>query len=111
VYSDDITVYEPVTADFTADVTYGPAPLTVHFSDLSRGPVAAWEWSFGDGQTSVLQAPVHVYVDSGAYEVSLTVRLAGEAAAYPRGTDILARTDYVVTGPRTYLPIVMRVAR
>ena len=39
-------------ADFTANVTAGPAPLAVQFIDLSTGNPTAWNWAFGDGGTS-----------------------------------------------------------
>ena len=107
VISDDIIYYELVTANFSADVTHGSAPLAVHFQDRSSGPVAAWGWSFGDGQTSTLQNPTHTYARDGSYEVTLTVRLAGQAADYPRGTDTLSRKDYIVTSFRMYLPLVL----
>jgi PKD repeat protein len=38
-------------ADFTADVTSGPAPLTVAFTDNSTD-AESWSWDFGDGATS-----------------------------------------------------------
>jgi gliding motility-associated-like protein len=33
----------------------------------------SWLWDFGDGQTSVLQNPGHVYINGGSYVVKLTV--------------------------------------
>jgi len=35
-------------ADFTALLTAGEAPLTVKFTDKSRGNITDWEWNFGD---------------------------------------------------------------
>ena len=35
--------------------------------------ITGWFWSFGDGTTSTLQNPVHVYPSSGTYTVCLTV--------------------------------------
>ncbi len=61
-------------ADFTADVTSGPAPLAVRFTDSSTvvSP-SAWLWDFGDGATSTQQNPQHVYSQDGAYDVQLSV--------------------------------------
>lgn len=60
--------------DFSANVTSGLAPLSVQFMDLSTVPVAtAWDWSFGDGATSTLQNPSHVYTADGVYDVTLRV--------------------------------------
>ena len=63
---------QPV-ADFSADPTTGPAPLFVQFTDTSTGPPATWNWNFGDGNTSILQNPAHLYGIPGLYTVSLTV--------------------------------------
>jgi PKD repeat protein len=59
-------------ASFTANVTSGTAPLTVQFNDSSSNSPSSWNWSFGDGNTSVLQNPVHMYITPGKYNVSLT---------------------------------------
>jgi len=60
--------------DFSADVTEGPIPLTVHFTDESSVEGAySWLWEFGDGQTSNEQNPTHTYTEDGLYTVRLTV--------------------------------------
>ena len=44
------------------------------FEDLSYGiggTASFWDWSFGDGQTSDLQNPVHTYSTPGLYDVQL----------------------------------------
>jgi len=83
---------ENITANFTADVTSGPVPLTVGFTDLSTGNVSGWQWDFGDNDTSTVQNPVHVYQQTGIYSVSLTVTGDGQ-------TDTLAREDYISVQP------------
>jgi formylglycine-generating enzyme required for sulfatase activity len=63
-------------AFFSADLTTGPAPLVVHFTDLSKPGTTAitkWSWLFGDGGVSTAQNPVHGYAEAGTYNVSLTV--------------------------------------
>jgi PKD repeat protein len=59
------------TADFSASVTSGDAPLDVSFSDLSTEAPTGWSWDFGDG-TSSDQHPTHQYTTEGTYTVSLT---------------------------------------
>jgi len=59
-------------ADFTANVTRGPQPLAVNFTDNSSGLVENWLWDFGDGNTSTDQNPVHTF-ESGNFTVNLTV--------------------------------------
>ena len=51
----------PPIASFTANVTFGPKPLAVNFTDLSTNTPTSWNWTFGDGNFSVLQNPVHIY--------------------------------------------------
>ena len=48
------------TANFTASVTNGTAPLSVQFTDLSEN-ATEWNWDFGDGTTSTEQNPIHTY--------------------------------------------------
>jgi hypothetical protein len=45
----------------------------VRFTDTSRGRARSWLWSFGDGDTSSLQNPLHFYRAPGAYQVELSV--------------------------------------
>lgn len=48
----------------------------VHFTDQSTssaGTITAWNWDFGDGMTSSLQNPYHVYANYGVYTVCLTI--------------------------------------
>lgn len=48
----------------------------VEFSaeQLGGDPIAAWNWSFGDGGASNAASPVHQYVEEGLYDVSLQVQ-------------------------------------
>ncbi len=82
-----------VSANFTADVTSGDAPLTVNFTDQSTGPVTSWSWDFGDGNTSTAQNPSHVYNTAGTYTVALTVSSA-------TCSNTMTKTNYItVTDP------------
>lgn len=80
------------TAEFSADITSGFTPLTVHFTDLSlpgTRPITAWNWNFGDGTpSSSVQHPTHVYTTSGSFAVTLTVTTTA-------GSDSETRTDYL----------------
>lgn len=53
--------------------TGGPAPLTATFTFTGSSDVTAWLWTFGDGSTSVLEDPTHIYAAAGVYTVTLTV--------------------------------------
>src|SRR5690606_13013563 len=54
----------------------GPPPLNVQFTDTSTdadGTIVARQWNFGDGQSSTLANPSHIYNLPGQYVVTLTV--------------------------------------
>ncbi|MCA9727710.1 MAG: PKD domain-containing protein, partial [Candidatus Eisenbacteria bacterium] len=77
-----------VTANFSANVTSGTAPLAVSFSDLSTGSPTSWSWSFGDGGNSTAQNPSHTYTVAGSYTVTLT-------ASNACGPDSETKTGYI----------------
>ena len=60
-------------AHFSADITVGNAPATIQFTDSSSVAPLAWSWDFGDGDTSTVQNPSHLYNDPGAYDVTLSI--------------------------------------
>ena len=63
----------PVTASFSGSPTSGFVPFNVQFTDASTGPVISWLWSFGDGEISTEQSPLHTYSSPNTYTVSLIV--------------------------------------
>ncbi|MDD5187099.1 MAG: NosD domain-containing protein, partial [Methanoregula sp.] len=75
-------------ANFTANVTAGIAPLAIQFMDNSTGAPTGWNWSFGDGSVSAVQHPVHTYLSSGTFSVSLNATNAG-------GSNVTTRMNYV----------------
>jgi hypothetical protein len=60
------------TADFSANIVSGNAPLDVDFTDLSSQTPTGWSWNFGDTGTSSDEDPSHQYTTPGTYTVSLT---------------------------------------
>ena len=75
-------------ANFTVNITSGSAPLAAQFNDTSTGSPTSWNWSFGDGNRSISQNPVHVYEYPGTFDVSLNVTNTG-------GSDSTTRTNYI----------------
>ena len=51
--------------------TFGPAPLTVQFTDATIGEIDNWQWDFGDGITSTSQHPSHTYEQAGRKEQAI----------------------------------------
>jgi PKD repeat protein len=84
-------------ADFQSDVTFGFEPLEVQFMDASSGGATSWSWSFGDGATSSLASPLHIYPLSGVYSVELTVGRGSESSS-------ILRTDFIVVLPVPLIP-------
>lgn len=80
----------PIAA-FKADVRSGFAPLTVKFTDESK-LANSWAWNFGDGGTSTLQNPTHVYAAIGNYTVTLTT-------TNEIGNNVKTSTDFINVTP------------
>jgi gliding motility-associated-like protein len=72
-----ITVLPQPSADFTytAPPPGCSVPVTVSFTSSSAG-AASYLWNFGDGTTSTLANPTHVYNVRGTFSVSLIVKSA-----------------------------------
>jgi len=71
-----------IVPNFTANLTTGPAPLCVQFTESSSGAGAAtWFWDFGDGTNATIKNPVHCYTKSGNFSVTLKTAPAGGAPA------------------------------
>lgn len=61
-------------ADFSAFPTFAFCPpLLVNFTDLSSTDAISWYWNFGDGSSSNIENPSHIYTQSGIYSVFLVV--------------------------------------
>ncbi|MDX2359407.1 MAG: PKD domain-containing protein [Crocinitomicaceae bacterium] len=71
--SQNLTVVDGPTANFTIDDTLGCSPMDVTFTDNSSG-ATQFVWYFGDGTSySGPIPPVHTYTDTGWYGISLVV--------------------------------------
>jgi PKD repeat protein len=83
----------PVAA-FAGTPTSGSAPLTVYFTDQSTNTPTSWSWTFGDGGTSTVKNPSHVYTNAGTYTVALT-------ATNSCGSDVETKASFitVTSGP------------
>lgn len=60
----------PPNAFFSYTTSNDPV---VDFTDLSNQNPNMWEWDFGDGDTALTQNSSHSYLDTGDFEVCLTV--------------------------------------
>lgn len=71
VFLDTVRVDASPSPQFTMANNAGCKPLTVTFSNGSSLGNFSWFWDFGDGQTSILPNPVHVYDSIGYFVPSL----------------------------------------
>ncbi len=69
----------------TADFEYQLNDQTVSFTGISPTAIT-WHWDFGDGDTSNVQDPEHVYEQPGIYEVCLRVE---DTCAYTEYCEVL----------------------
>jgi PKD repeat protein len=72
-----LTVTNPLAASFTANPTFGKAPLAVQFtgprSDSAGNALVSWNWTFGDGAMSTAQNPPHTFETIGNFQPNLIV--------------------------------------
>ncbi len=90
-YSNDVSATIPYgvpVAQFSASTTSGTAPLALNFLNTSTGTITTYAWTFGDGGTSSVQSPAHVYSLAGVYTVSLT-------ATGPGGSNTKTNSNYI----------------
>ncbi len=63
----------PVTAGFGVDIAFTCEGTLVTATNYSGGENLAYQWSFGDGNTSTETAGEHFYVEDGEYILELVV--------------------------------------
>lgn len=60
------------------------------FTDLSLNTPTTWFWDFGDGETSDLQNPTHLFTNNGSFNVCLTAGNVAGASTYCDSVSISA---------------------
>ena len=84
VVTTTVTVFASPLINFKSDVYYGCDSLCVNFTDLttvSTASIASWNWNFGNGVSASVQNPYYCYLDTGYYDVSLTITTTQGCAA------------------------------
>ena len=78
----------PIAA-FSSSILRGTAPLTVKFTDQSKGTIDTYLWDFGDKtKASQDRNPVHQFAKPGIYSVTLTV-------SNKAGSNTLKKSNYI----------------
>ena len=69
-----INIIVPVIADFGNSPTcFNQATQFSDNTSVLSGGISGWYWSFGDGDTSNAQDPIHIYTSMTTYDVMLVV--------------------------------------
>jgi hypothetical protein len=85
------------TASFTANCTDLDCSFDGSASTDPDGAVVAYDWDFGDGNSSSEEMPMNVYAASGTYAVSLTVT-DNEGATNVDSEDVMVDDGAATTG-------------
>ncbi len=102
------TVTYPVNVNSLPDVQITTDADTVcvnaiaSFYGSGSANIVTWFWNFGDGGTSVLQDPQHVYSSPGTYNVTLTAgdnNLCDSTATYTITVNPLPYADFNTSAP------------
>lgn len=96
--------FEVQGSGITGDMDGGIFPDDViQFNNLSDDSSVSWNWDFGDGSTSNLENPTHIYGAKGEYDIVLTVE--NELGCLATSTKRLSITrSYRVMFPSGFTP-------
>ncbi len=89
----------PPDARFSVVPIIGYTPMTVRFTDKSRGGPVSWHWNFGDGGTSSEKNPTHTYTTPGKYMPVLTVYNSGGCDSYTSSVWVRSRSPFPTYTP------------
>jgi PKD repeat protein len=96
-----ITV-EGITPEFEILIDPCP-PHEVHFTD-TISDANSWNWDFGDGSSSNLQNPSHIYPTTNNYHVGLTITTPSGCTRTYVGFNAVTFTDFQPSFVTTYSP-------
>ncbi len=100
---DRIIIFEAPEASFNAlKQEYDNTVPSVHFENRSLGG-KVYEWDFGDGSTSTVAHPDHVYKKGGLYHISLTVTNSNGCVDRTERS-VRIDSDYDLFAPKTFSP-------
>jgi hypothetical protein len=86
-------------AYFSADTAWGEIPLTVNFTGhSSNDPVDRWIWYFGDGDSSLVQSPTHIFEHPGSFDITLKTISGTDTGIYIAENKIAALSDSLTGG-------------
>ena len=103
--SNYITLVPPPVANFIVNPGNSITIPNYTFSFLDKSTEGtSWEWDFGDGVTSRLQNPVHLYPDTGIYRVNLKVFNKGGCSSTTYQTVRIIGSPGFLYLPNSFMP-------
>ena len=94
----EVTVYPNLSASFNVSDTAGCNALNVNFTNTSAINATNFEWNFGDGTTSKLSNPSHLFNNQSSkdtvYKVKLIAYSANNCVAYDSALIVLHGKPY-----------------
>ena len=98
--------YYNIHAIASADVYSGHAPLSVNFTNSSTGvnPSDSYNWSFGDGTSTSVINPNHVFTSGGTFNVVFTVTDAVSGCSDDTTLIIIVDDDLIIDIPNVFTP-------
>jgi hypothetical protein len=106
-----------LSAEFTANVSSGKAPLTVNFigSSINYPSPDSWQWDFGDGGTDEGQTASHTYTSPGLQVVDLGAVVGSDTFHRRKKNFIFIQADTLIgaqinttVGSKIVVPIYVR---
>jgi len=90
----------PLQANIQASQLSGSVPLEIDFSlNVTGGmPPYTFNWTFGDGGSSINQNPVHTFTDVGIYDVLVTITGSDHSSINKGITVTVAEVVYSLSG-------------
>jgi len=94
-----VTLFPKPSAEFASTVVCENTPPTVftHSAGVASGTINLYDWSFGDGISSVLENPTHIYDEDGVFSTVLIVHSDHNC------TDTIEHTVTVLSKPTSAL--------
>ncbi|MCB0754561.1 MAG: gliding motility-associated C-terminal domain-containing protein [Flavobacteriales bacterium] len=75
----------------------------IDFTDQSLGNIEDWDWNFGDGETSSIQDPSHLYTDTGNFTISLVVT-TDKGCIDQTARQLIVEPDFMFYVPNAFTP-------
>jgi gliding motility-associated-like protein len=74
-----VAIYPPKIDSFKATPKEGCKPVLAKFEPVitSAQPIVSYSWDFGDGTSSSLASPQHLYNAEGSFDITLTITTTG----------------------------------